>query len=384
MQIKEKQHDFFCDAVVKLARNTERLADFPSVWKQNGNCIPCALSHLLPDSQSSELRNFVSNLEKQPGSWSYRELAQRLRVNMQPLLDADFRVPGQYLLHADNDGRAHCVAASVEVNNEFVKVWDGDLRISIGVSAFQGCLASAVDGQIVLGFAIDPAQPWQHSHKPFFASALDTLLDLRARATGASASGSDAGSSDEGCFASETKADDSIVRPGPAILGKLKAEVEVALTERFPQERGKHRCPLYPFRAFGDRKQRVEQHLAKHHVAKAQYCPSGTKQVKLVLALHDEDCMQSRDCQNYLRSSAELLRMTVCPPLPPSRNSIDARIRLVYTATDPEFRSLASIVASDTEPLRRVRNIYYTQLRTLGYGWDAHMRREGFSAKLKL
>lgn len=51
---------------------------------------------------------------------------------------------------------------------------------------------------------------------------------------------------------------------------------------------GAWRCPLCPFRSF-QAPYRVKDHIKKYHTEKTRYCPSGTRQLTIVQALHDND-----------------------------------------------------------------------------------------------
>ncbi|CAJ1377905.1 unnamed protein product [Effrenium voratum] len=229
----------------------------------------------------------------------------------------------------------------------------------MSLRTFRNCIAGCVDENSIVGFAVEPGERKERSDLPSLASSLDTLLELRAGAKGSEYPRPDDDQSSADASACGEEEDESVVSPGQALLAKLKAEVQVTLEEKlFPKVDEKYRCPLCPFRAFA-KLTRVSQHIAKYHTVKVQFCPSGTKQVKLLLALYDEDCMRGKDGQNYLQRSSDTLRQTVAPSLLSSRTDIDKFIRIVFTAAGPVYRNLDAL--TDGEPLRRVRNIYYTR-----------------------
>ncbi|CAJ1402799.1 unnamed protein product [Effrenium voratum] len=229
----------------------------------------------------------------------------------------------------------------------------------MSLRTFRNGIAGCVDENSIVGFAVEPGERKERSGLPSLASSLDTLLELRAGAKGSEYPRPDDDQSSADASACGEEEDESVVSPGQALLAKLKAEVQVTLEEKlFPKVDEKYRCPLCPFRAFA-KLTRVSQHIAKYHTVKVQFCPSGTKQVKLLLALYDEDCMRGKDGQNYLQRSSDTLRQTVAPSLLSSRTDIDKFIRIVFTAAGPVYRNLDAL--TDGEPLRRVRNIYYTR-----------------------
>jgi len=155
--------------------------------------------------------------------------------------------------------------------------------------------------------------------------------------------------------------DDSIVHVGDEILGIMRAEVQDVLRQNSGSwkatDDGMHRCTLCPFRMF-DRRTRLLHHLRTYHGSAQQHCCSGTKQLKVVVALHDEDKLTSSTSGEYLARSAALMRQTIKPPLSSSCNHIDRFIRLVLTEHGPQYWNHNVILQAGR--LRRVRNIHYT------------------------
>ena len=155
------------------------------------------------------------------------------------------------------------------------------------------------------------------------------------------------------------------VRPGAQLMQALEKEVATTLSILRPGQLCDgskiRRCPLCPFRSF-DRKQlgRLKDHVSKHHTKRKQFCPSGTKQLKLVLALYDNDQLCARKGPpSYLARTAAIMRDTVKPMLPATKLVIDKGIRLVLTQNGPEYRHVEEKGACGG--LRRVRNLFYTK-----------------------
>eukprot|EP00435_Cladocopium_sp_Y103_P028911 s785_g7.t1 len=129
--------------------------------------------------------------------------------------------------------------------------------------------------------------------------------------------------------------DGAVVITDSVLLGSLAKEVSDHIRQgQFVQVMNKYSCPLCPWRSFQS-PSRVKEHLSKYHVAKNQYCCSGTKQLKCVLSLHDSDMIAGARHGKYLLRSAQVLREQVQPPLPSSVNWIDKSIRLVLDSTGP-------------------------------------------------
>ena len=146
--------------------------------------------------------------------------------------------------------------------------------------------------------------------------------------------------------------EEPVITVGDVLLSKMRAEVTWARGAA-----GLKRCPLCPFRKF-NRAARLLHHINTYHTEQRQYLCSGTKQLKVVCALFDNDQIASQKGSRYMSRSAEILRATVSPPLASDSNGIDRHIRLVFAGAGPQFWNKAVVDESDN--LRRVRNVYYT------------------------
>ena len=116
------------------------------------------------------------------------------------------------------------------------------------------------------------------------------------------------------------------------------------------------KCALFPFRSFF-RLQKLRHHVEKYHIRKSQFVCSGTKQLKIILALHDADCVQRTREGNFLWRSSLILQRDVEPPLACEANHIDKSLRLVLTGLGPKYANVSNIGV--TMQVRRVLNIYY-------------------------
>ena len=79
--------------------------------------------------------------------------------------------------------------------------------------------------------------------------------------------------------------------------------------------------------------------------------------MKVILALHDADCMQRKTASDLLLRSAQLLRSQICPALNNQKNHIDKDVRLILQRDGPTYANRAAIGQSTVA--RRVLNIYY-------------------------
>ena len=117
------------------------------------------------------------------------------------------------------------------------------------------------------------------------------------------------------------------------------------------------RCSMCPFRSF-QRTSRLINHITKHHTPDNRYCPSGSKQFKVACALFDWHRVRREPCNALLKESAEIMRRSIAPPLPPTANSIDRDIRLVFDVDGPHYQALDHL--QDAPATRRCENLHYT------------------------
>ena len=117
-------------------------------------------------------------------------------------------------------------------------------------------------------------------------------------------------------------------------------------------------CPFCPRRTWDKtRSGRVVTHVKNHHTRAKQFVASGTKQLKLVIALHDQDQCERKAGGRYLARSAALMSAHLDDSVSSKDMTLDRHIRLVLTSRGPQYWSLATV---QTSHLRRVRNLYYT------------------------
>ncbi|CAE7784270.1 unnamed protein product, partial [Symbiodinium necroappetens] len=116
-------------------------------------------------------------------------------------------------------------------------------------------------------------------------------------------------------------------------------------------------CPCCPWRQF-ERRRCLVEHLQHQHTEAKRFCPAGTKQLRVVVALYDHDRLHDRTPQpTFLARASELLRKTVKGNMPRNRSFIDKSLRCVFHSDGPEFVNIRSI--TEATGLRRVGNLFY-------------------------
>ena len=276
------------------------------------------------------------------------------------------------LMHIVRDGKPHCVAVEF-AGDDKVHVKNGCMGFTLTRASFQTIIDTATYVKpLVFFFLAEYGEKINSQHAS--SEELASLLEMQA-AGDLGDDGLDlvidvddnhdilpieADEDDSGA----EEAEEHITKVADEILAAMKLEVgnwvRSAANHQIKAEEGVFRCPLCPFRSWPTQqsKTRVTKHMQNHHVQRKQYVPSGTKQLKVIIALHDCDQCQRRARQpNFLKRSAAILRSTVSPPLSSKDMNIDRHIRLVLTGQGPQYWNAETVFKSS---LRRVRNMYYT------------------------
>ena len=377
ISIREKRH-FSCMSLLRArVSGVESLSSVPATLLNYPNSIPCALWHIsaFATEKIDDANHRLNCAAQERGRRTYREVAELSNIKLHPLFGLPTTRPVKFLLHLGNNGSPCCIG--VDASDKDVSVFAGEQKWHLSSSEFSDLIAECTDRATLATFAVSEVKVEKDSSVLAAIDRADALLDLQAGADHVAGpmvlDPSSPVESDDADNASSSADDFSL--PAPAmivddagevffqddILTSLKQELENHMAEvkahKVQKQSGMYRCCFCPFRSF-ERLSRLVEHLSTYHVPKRQYAPSGTKQIKVILALHDADCMARKKSRQYLSRSAELLRTTVLLPLKHSVNEIDRHLRLVFTGTGPEYRNIDEL---KTLVVRRVRNIYYTK-----------------------
>ena len=386
IRIKEKTHLPFNESIAAKANESHVIQELDEVLEQPGNCIPCALFHLVPNAH-----NLLAKLKDDAGPDNVVAMNRRVRtykdsqrlsgVALHPSLGFNVRTVGNYLIHSEGHGRPHCIAIKVtgtQAND--AELFDGKQVWKISRQALQSCAGECVDKSTIVTFRVSPASgPRPQIPPQDFPGATDHLLQLQAggRSVRARPAARDDDDSNHGhglerehilsddpapAEQEDEDEDEAIVKVGDKLLLTLQEEVAAALANKCTRKRKRSRksavCALCPFRAF-NRLDQLNSHIRGHHTSKRQYVCSGTKQMRVIIALWDNDQLTGRDNTRYLERSAVLLADTIGPGFDSRQNSVDKRIRLVLTGSGPVYFSCKHV--DDSTDCRRVGNVYYNR-----------------------
>ena len=359
--LREKLHRTVLEIMSEAGNCKEASVLAPdSILRASGNCIPAAVSLLLQrvsdveravvaDGNCSRGQVVDPGAPTGPTTRSYRECEKLLAMKFLPCFPEQDSAstqwqPGNFVLHMENGGQPHCVGLHV-ANDLAVKVLDASNTFQIEASILDQAMQDGCDSHTCVLFSIARAAEQITPHACWEPQALEALLDLEAGASEAIEVLSDdecpesvaSSVSDTEWVDGELCLDeDAQVLTDSNLLEGMKQEVAKVLANKgeqcFEQTRQGLRCPFCPWRCFR-RSRCVAQHVHRRHTSKKQYCCSGTKQLKLILALHDTDVIAGFPKRDYLRKSAELLRqLLLC--------NIDT---VVYHTTRARFLFVASL-----------------------------------------
>lgn len=346
VKVVEKRHTHVLEAIKQKAKSsaTGEPDEFPDALKKHGNCIPSSLWHLVASKKDLvrkiEAEHPQNTYCLERGHRSYRQCCELFGIELGATLGISSPPPHSFLLHTENGGTPHCVAVKLDKGN--ATVHDHDARWTISIDNLLAALFEGVDSHTVVTFTI------QNDH----CAPSDLLLDLQAGSSSSEDELPDADSlivNDEGEVFAHDNLKDSMEEEVASFLQEV-------IDDNIRKIGGLYRCTLCPFRSFA-RLQQLRVHIENYHTSEVQFACSGTKQLKVILALHDDDCIRrARGC-DFLFRSASLMARNCAPPLSHRQTYIDREVRLLFTAGGPVYVNKAAF--GTTIFARRVLNIYY-------------------------
>lgn len=372
--IRQKQHLLLKELVIARGEVCEQLEVSPALSLPANRIFSCLAQLSGQWDRAEMLVKEHGELAKDQRHRSYKECFNAMNLFCEPGLGGNVSKPGKYLLHSEHDG-SPLVIGCVTGENKTCKLFVDTTIYQMQADALCSCVEEAVDSSSVVKFLLCTEEVSRNnaSHEQ-----TDVLLEMQAGGAHAGdiSGGSNASgfceqtlegeglghdSDDEGLagMAAEEPDFEAIVRVGDTLLTLLQSERNKVLDDGHSVSDGcKHRCSLCPFRLF-TRPARVRGHIQKHHSKKKQFCCSGTKQLRVIQALFDDDQMRGiQPTARYLRRSATILRASLGKG-DENDNKLDRQIRLVLTEKGPLYKP-ADLVMADTAPYRRAKNLYYT------------------------
>lgn len=374
-----KEHFFLYDLIRMRGRRCSSTAIHGgSILLLDGNCIPAVIAVFqdLPGLEAYLQNNPPQRLTaqgKRVRSYAdWHRWGQNAQIHLSPNTELPTK-KGSYLLHAACGHNPHCVALEITQDGLYT-VTDANEQFVLAKADFENSLLGAMDYASVVFFQLgEPANPASSDVNIVFLKLRAGVGTKRRRLikktpcvfSGLASMGSenanldipllpvDENSGANGSDAEllegsslDTKTD--VVAPSRESLVvdsdlKMFLCIEVSSYTVAQLPCGFWRCPFCPFRTFC-REDRVRQHVSRYHIAKYRFAPSGTRQLSVIVALHDHDLLCCGvPLGNYLFRSAGAIRQDVLTP-PPNRNRTDRGVlKKVVTGKGPVFHNKVDI-----------------------------------------
>ena len=337
-----------------------------------GECIGSALIALLPSHVALDVRELIRGgpvNEKGTRPYSFfADLLSRHNLGLFQHPDLYINMLGDYLIHSDCGGTPHCMG--LHVPGHKVTLYDEHRVYELHRDTLQQLLYNTAEHHTVRVIRIDASTgptvvpgPCPPSCPPVPVSVYEAMHgDLEA---GAKKSRGTAKKSEviKRPAASEAKpiffvpparrlATKHTVRRAPdepvkKLLCLLAQECQEYYDELVPYSRPEsficRPCPsrCKPFA----RMDRLKEHLLAAHTWKDRFTPTGTKQMRVIVSLYDNDLVTNKPIRpTYLARSTEILKASApaasgCTKL----NKYDRQIRLVLDLPDPRYVDTARI-----------------------------------------
>ena len=118
---------------------------------QDGNCIPAAIASMLgkrPQTQEALARDAETCVLR-----SYKQCETLCNVKLVPYLQFQDVTAGKFLLHAEGNGKPHCVGLCIGPDDACL-VYDGDGIYKLSRAAVAQAVASGVDASTCVYFRV--------------------------------------------------------------------------------------------------------------------------------------------------------------------------------------------------------------------------------------
>ena len=320
VQIRAKERYTFHALLTQV--NDSKAVECPEKLREPGNCILAALHHLGLQEQASSMADMTEGPEHtfflRRRQRRYSQVAEKLKLHIFARLPSGSLKSGQkVLLHLATDGNPHSLAMEV-LPGEQVCVTDVNVSYTFPVQHLAHMLSEATDRKYILFFHVNqkPAKNERDAEDNEYEMLLDTLAGGNEHGYGEFVKDLELPVVDEKEEDDDAADDDeSVTRVGDKLLEVLRNEVTALLNMKSAKvssevkKNGRAVCPFCPMRSWNNnnRQDRVLEHVRQYHSERKQFVASGTKQLKIIIALHDHDQCRRQPLRHYLRRSASLL-----------------------------------------------------------------------------
>ncbi|CAE7544956.1 unnamed protein product [Symbiodinium natans] len=162
VEIARKQPQTVFQCIRDAVKSDAGARQVPDLLCREGHCIPCAMWHAFGGIRSG-VETLVKKMqeeatEHQPRYLKYGALADDLGISLCSCAGLPPDHVKTFLLHAENNGRPHCVAAQMNTDGSQVSVFDGSKLYKLGIEDFKNAVSAGTDTSTVACF-------WQKKHQ---------------------------------------------------------------------------------------------------------------------------------------------------------------------------------------------------------------------------
>ncbi|CAE7889193.1 unnamed protein product [Symbiodinium sp. KB8] len=181
VKIAVKKHMSFLELVKERGAHGNSSSNVPPELLEKGNCIPCALWHVVPLSRQAIIAAISdSSLEKNVAAKKqlyrdYRSVASMSAVDLvccPGLPEAHIK---SYVIHFEGNGFPHCLAVKLDRQGTNVTVLEGAMVYKMSLAALRDFHHAAVDGSTMVSY-------WKRDPNDKLCDKFALLLDMVAGA----------------------------------------------------------------------------------------------------------------------------------------------------------------------------------------------------------
>ncbi|OLP81486.1 hypothetical protein AK812_SmicGene16705 [Symbiodinium microadriaticum] len=181
VKIVPKKHQNFIQMLKTRGTHANALTNVPDILLMQGNCIPCALWHVVPLSRPAVVAamsntSSAKNVDaKSAGYRDYRSVASMCGVDLIGCLGLPGTHVKSFMLHYEGNGVPHSVAVRVDASGVGVTIIDGATVYKLNMATLREIHCAAVDHATILSY-------WKRDPQDKGGDKSTTLLDMVAGA----------------------------------------------------------------------------------------------------------------------------------------------------------------------------------------------------------
>ena len=158
VKIVPKKHFSFMDLVKTRSTRANALTNVPDILFQPGNCIPCALWHVVPLSRPAIIAavsntSLPKNVDAKSARYrDYRSVASMCSVDLNSCLGMPGSHVKSFLMHYEGHGLPHSIAVRVDASGSGVTVIDGATVYKLNMATLREIHCAFVDHSTIVSY----------------------------------------------------------------------------------------------------------------------------------------------------------------------------------------------------------------------------------------